>query len=84
MIAKGRVSDIPTAWVQAQLNSGHGADPEQAARLILRLAAGYGDRLSGRHLAVTDDLDRLLTRFDEIKRGDLYTLRLRTDPLTQR
>jgi hypothetical protein len=71
-------SDIPTAWVRAQLASGHGADPDQAARLILRLAAGHGDRLSGRHLTVTDDLDDLLARIDEIKRQDLHTLRLRT------
>jgi hypothetical protein len=71
-------SDIPTAWVQAQLASGHSVDPDQAARLILRLAAGHGDRLSGRHLTVTDDLDSLLTRIDEIKHQDLYTLRLRT------
>jgi hypothetical protein len=76
--------NTPTAWVQAQISSGRGADPDQAARLVLRLAAGHGDRLSGRRLAVTDDLDRLLTRFDEIKRGDLYTLRLRTGPLTRR
>ncbi|HEX3514693.1 MAG TPA: SDR family NAD(P)-dependent oxidoreductase [Trebonia sp.] len=71
-------SDIPTAWVRAQLAAGHGADPDQAAGLILRLAAGHGDRLSGRHLTVTDDLDTLLARIDEIKRQDLYTLRLRT------
>jgi NAD(P)-dependent dehydrogenase (short-subunit alcohol dehydrogenase family) len=71
-------SDIPAAWVRAQLASGHGADPDQAARLILRLAAGHGDRLSGRHLTVTDDLDGLLARIDEIKRQDLHTLRLRT------
>ena len=73
-----RASDIPAAWVQAQLASGHGADPDQAARLILRLAAGHGDRLSGRHLTVTDDLDGLLARIDEIKQHDLHTLRLRT------
>jgi acyl-CoA synthetase (AMP-forming)/AMP-acid ligase II len=71
-------SDIPTAWVQDQLAAGHGADPDQATRLITRLAAGHGDRLSGRHLQVTDDLDHLLTRTDEIKHEDLYTLRLRT------
>jgi hypothetical protein len=71
-------SDIPAAWVRAQLAAGYGADPDQAARLILRLAAGHGDRLSGRHLTVTDDLDSLLTRIDEIEHQDLYTLRLRT------
>jgi NAD(P)-dependent dehydrogenase (short-subunit alcohol dehydrogenase family) len=71
-------SDIPAAWVQDEIAAGRGADPDQAARLVLRLAAGHGDRLSGRHLTVTDDLDTLLTRVDEIKQQDLYTLRLRT------
>lgn len=71
-------SDIPTVWVQEQLTAGHGADPDQAARLITRLAAGHGDSLSGRHLTVTDDLDHLLARIEEIKHEDLHTLRLRT------
>jgi hypothetical protein len=32
-----------------------------------------------RHLSVTDDLDALLPRIDQIERDDLHTLRLRTD-----
>ncbi|HYZ53749.1 MAG TPA: SDR family NAD(P)-dependent oxidoreductase [Streptosporangiaceae bacterium] len=69
----------PSGWVQNQLASGHGADPDRAARLILRLAGGLGDRLSGRHLTVADDLDSLLARIDETKGNNLYTLRPRTD-----
>jgi acyl-CoA synthetase (AMP-forming)/AMP-acid ligase II/NAD(P)-dependent dehydrogenase (short-subunit alcohol dehydrogenase family) len=66
------------AWVRDRLASGQGADPDQAAHLILQLARGRGDRLSGRHLTVADDLDTLLTRIDQIEREDLHTLRLRT------
>jgi hypothetical protein len=65
-------------WVRDRLATGHGADPGRAAQLILRLAAGHGDRLSGRHLTVTDDLDSLLARIDQIQREDLHVLRLRT------
>ncbi len=65
-------------WVRERLESGHGADPEHAARLILQLAAGRGDRLSGRHLTVNDDLDALLDRIEQIEADDLHTLRLRT------
>jgi 3-oxoacyl-[acyl-carrier protein] reductase len=65
-------------WVRDRLASGHGADPEQAARLIVQLAAGRGDRLSGRHLTVNDDLDALLDRIEQIEADDLHTLRLRT------
>jgi NAD(P)-dependent dehydrogenase (short-subunit alcohol dehydrogenase family) len=64
-------------WARDRIASGHGADPDQAADLILRLTAGRGDRLSGRHLTVTDDLDALLARIDQIQREDLHTLRLR-------
>jgi NAD(P)-dependent dehydrogenase (short-subunit alcohol dehydrogenase family) len=65
-------------WIRDQLAAGRGADPEKAARLILALASGRADRLSGRHLSVTDNLDALLRRIDQIERDDLHTLRLRT------
>jgi hypothetical protein len=66
-------------WVRDQLASGHGAEPEQAADLVVALAGGRADRLSGRHLSVTENLDDLLHRIDQIERDDLYTLRLRTE-----
>jgi NAD(P)-dependent dehydrogenase (short-subunit alcohol dehydrogenase family) len=70
-------------WIRGQLKNGRGADPAQAAQLILELASGRGDCLSGRHLTVADDLDTLLGRSDEIRRGDLHTLRLCTGaPIT--
>ena len=65
-------------WIRDQLAAGRGADPEEAARLILALASGCADRLSGRHLCVTDDLEALLSRIGQIERDDLHTLRLRT------
>jgi NAD(P)-dependent dehydrogenase (short-subunit alcohol dehydrogenase family) len=68
-----------TAWTRDRIASGHGADPDQAAHLILQLARGRGDRLSGRHLTVADDLDIMLARLDQIQREDLHVLRLRTD-----
>lgn len=72
--AEGRVF----GWIRGQLKAGRGADPDRAAQLILELASGRGDCLSGRHLTVADDLDTLLGRSDEIRRGDLHTLRLCT------
>ena len=65
-------------WIRDQLAAGRGADPDEAARLIIALASGRADRLSGRHLSVTDNLDALLPRIDQIERDDLHTLRLRT------
>jgi len=72
--AEGRVF----GWIRSQLKAGHGADPDQAAQLVLELASGRADRLSGCHLTVADDLDALLARSDEIQRDDLHRLRLHT------
>jgi len=68
------------AWTRDRIAAGKGANPGQAARLILQLAAGRGDRLTGRHLTVSDDLDALLSEIGDIERADLYTVRLRTAP----
>ena len=65
-------------WIRDQFAAGRGADPEQAARLVLALASGRADRLSGRHLSVAENLDALLSQIDQIERDDLHTLRLRT------
>jgi NAD(P)-dependent dehydrogenase (short-subunit alcohol dehydrogenase family) len=62
-------------WTLGEIADGHGADPERAIDLLSRLAAGDGDRLSGRHLSVHDDLDAMLARFDEVRACDLYVLR---------
>ena len=66
------------AWVSQQLADGHGADPSWAADLVLRIAAGHADPLTGRHLSVHDDLDALLADIDNIRRHDLYQLRVAT------
>ena len=64
-------------WGQALLEGGQALPPERAADLVLQLAAGRADSLSGRFLDVTDDIDALLGRVEEITRDDLYTMRLR-------
>jgi NAD(P)-dependent dehydrogenase (short-subunit alcohol dehydrogenase family) len=70
---EGRVA----GWARRQFAEGRGADPDRAAQLVVRLAAGHGDSLSGRHLSVHDDLDLLLERLEDVRRDDLCTLRLR-------
>jgi hypothetical protein len=63
------------AWVSHELDSGRGADPACAMQLIVRLARGDGDLLTGRHLSVHDDLDALIERIDAVRDHDLYVLR---------
>lgn len=65
------------AWLRRELEEGRGADPTEAARFVLRIAAGDCDSLSGCHLSVHDDLDALIERTNTISRHDLYTLRRR-------
>jgi NAD(P)-dependent dehydrogenase (short-subunit alcohol dehydrogenase family) len=64
-------------WIRQQVEAGRAVPPERSAHLVLRLAAGHGDALTGRYLTVQDDLDALIARAAEIQRDDLYTLRLR-------
>jgi NAD(P)-dependent dehydrogenase (short-subunit alcohol dehydrogenase family) len=55
-----------SAWISA----------EPAAKLVLRLASGEADALSGRFIHLNYNLDEMLAQTDAIQRNDLYTLRL--------
>jgi NAD(P)-dependent dehydrogenase (short-subunit alcohol dehydrogenase family) len=87
-LAAGDAPDSPAgrvaAWLRAELDKGRGAEPERAVGIVVQLASGRGDSLSGRHLSVHDDLDLLLERADEVRRDDLCTLRLRELPAAAR
>lgn len=49
---------------------------ERPASLVLQLASGKADALSGRFFSVFDDLDLLCAHAQEIQQQDLYSLRL--------
>jgi NAD(P)-dependent dehydrogenase (short-subunit alcohol dehydrogenase family) len=51
--------------------------PERVAQLVVSLATGKADRMSGRFIHVLDDVADLAQRADVIEREDLYVLRLR-------
>jgi hypothetical protein len=68
-------------WTAAEIAHGRGAEPERAIDLLVRLVAGDGDRLSGRHLSVHDDLDAVLRNVAEVRANDLYVLRPERLPL---
>ena len=52
--------------------------PDAAGALVVRLATGVADALSGRFIHVSDDLDDLVAHADEIAQQDLRALRLVT------
>jgi NAD(P)-dependent dehydrogenase (short-subunit alcohol dehydrogenase family) len=68
-------------WIRNELAEGRGADPADAIELIVRLAAGDADNLTGRHVSVHDDLDTLLANIDDIRRRDLHTLHVQSSTL---
>jgi NAD(P)-dependent dehydrogenase (short-subunit alcohol dehydrogenase family) len=64
-------------WFRQQLAEGRGISLERAGDLVLTLASGKADALSGRYVTAYDDVDDLIRRADEIRRNDLRTLGLR-------
>jgi NAD(P)-dependent dehydrogenase (short-subunit alcohol dehydrogenase family) len=59
------------------LGSGKTVDPALTVRLVVFLASGRGDALSGRYIHALDDIEELARRADEISRDDLYVPRVR-------
>ena len=57
---------------------GSGQPPERAAELVLFLASGRADALSGCFISVGDDVAEMVSRAEEIQQNELHTLRLRT------
>jgi NAD(P)-dependent dehydrogenase (short-subunit alcohol dehydrogenase family) len=64
----------------AMFEKGQDVPPERAARLVLLLASGQADALSGRFLAVEWDVEGLVRRGDELAGTDALTLRLVPPP----
>jgi NAD(P)-dependent dehydrogenase (short-subunit alcohol dehydrogenase family) len=60
-----------------RLASGEPLDPKLFVRLVLFLASGAGDALTGRYLHALDDVEALARRADQVLRDDLHVPRLR-------
>jgi len=65
-------------WFRAIFDEGRDVGPERAADLIVALALGKADSLSGRYVTVADDLDRLIEESSAIAAGEFRVLRART------
>jgi NAD(P)-dependent dehydrogenase (short-subunit alcohol dehydrogenase family) len=70
-------SDEGRRWLPELAEREDALEPKRAGRLVVELATGRADALSGRFLHVLDDLDDLVARADEIVRDDKYALRFR-------
>jgi NAD(P)-dependent dehydrogenase (short-subunit alcohol dehydrogenase family) len=68
---------MPDMFIYAS-QEGSGVSPEHAAELVLFLASGQADALSGCFISVDDDVAEMVQRAEEIQQDGLHTLRLRT------
>jgi 3-oxoacyl-[acyl-carrier protein] reductase len=63
--------------VKKILDEGQDVTTDVVADLVLFLASGKADRLSGRLLSVNEDLPEILRRAEDVERDELYVLRTR-------
>ena len=82
MVADAVESPDDEEWLgglfRKSLADGHDVPPERAADLVVLLASGQADALSGCFITVDDDVAELVSRAEEIQQDALYRLRLRT------
>ena len=64
-------------WFGRIFDEGLDVSVERPVRLILELASGKADRLSGRVVSVADDLEQMLKGTDEIEEKNLYALQVK-------
>jgi 3-oxoacyl-[acyl-carrier protein] reductase len=61
----------------AAFASGADVPPEKAARLVVHLASGQADALTGRFVHVNADVRQMVVNSSDIEERDLYVLRQR-------
>ena len=76
----GALGERVHAWFQTQLADGRSVSAEQAAAFVADIASGRADGLSGRYIAIEDDLDALVERTEEVRRENLQALKVQGLP----
>ena len=73
---EGSLAGQVQSWFEQQVAEGRTVSAEQAAEFLVDLASGRADVLSGRYVAIDDDLGELVERAPEIQRENLHALKL--------
>jgi NAD(P)-dependent dehydrogenase (short-subunit alcohol dehydrogenase family) len=68
------------SWLVTMFEVGQDVPPERAGELVVLLASGRADALTGRFLAVEWDVEELVRRGEELAGTDALTLRLVPPP----
>jgi NAD(P)-dependent dehydrogenase (short-subunit alcohol dehydrogenase family) len=74
--AEGSLDERVRSWFERQAAEGRTVSAEQAATFVAELASGRADPLSGRYIAIEDDLDALIARSQEVQRDNLQALKI--------
>jgi NAD(P)-dependent dehydrogenase (short-subunit alcohol dehydrogenase family) len=74
--AEGSLGERVRSWFEREIAEGRTVSAEQAAEFVLELASGRADALSGRYIAIEDDLDALIARAQEVLRDNLQALKV--------
>lgn len=64
-------------WLEDLYQKGQNVTPQPATQLVLYLASGAADHLSGRFFGVAEDPADVVRRSEQILREDMYGLRMR-------
>jgi NAD(P)-dependent dehydrogenase (short-subunit alcohol dehydrogenase family) len=63
-------------WFKRIFDEGKNVPVERSVQLVLALASGKADVLSGRFLGVSDDLDAIVRSATEVEKDNLYSLQI--------
>jgi NAD(P)-dependent dehydrogenase (short-subunit alcohol dehydrogenase family) len=78
--APGALAARVRSWFERELEAGRTVSVDEAASFVAQLSSGRADALSGRYVAVEDDLDALIQHAEEVRRDNLHALKVQRLP----
>lgn len=76
-LAQSEAGQQWTPWAPSVFGTEAHVPIERSADLVLTLALGKADILTGRYVDIFDDIETTIGRAEEIRQNDLYMMRLR-------
>jgi len=73
---EGSLAERVRDWFAQEVAAGRTVSAEEAAAFMVDLASGRADMLSGRYIAIEDDLDALIARAGEVQSENLHALKV--------
>jgi NAD(P)-dependent dehydrogenase (short-subunit alcohol dehydrogenase family) len=72
----GSIAARVRSWFERELAEGRTVSADEAAAFVLEIASGRADALSGRYIAIEDDLEALVGHAEEVRRQNLHALKV--------